>query len=91
MKPKSRMWIDARKEGFQPANVKKETYIIEGIKNEEIKKKLWEAIGFQVLSIEVLPDNSGKVTVTYNDTIISPRFMDYRLHLKGISYKREGD
>ncbi len=89
MKPKARMYIDARGESFNKGNIKQVTYIVKGIETEQSKKILFEAIGYLVQRIEVVP-GTEKVIVTYHENIISPTFIDYRLQLKGLEFRRDG-
>ncbi|SDK54586.1 hypothetical protein [Natronincola ferrireducens] len=90
MKPKQRMYIDARHEKFQLGNAKQVTYVIEEIDEDSTKQKIYEAIGPYTLKIEVVPNNK-KVMITYYESIISPTYMDYQLQLKNLVFKREND
>ena len=87
LKPKQRIYIDARHENFQLGNVKQVTYIIKEVDQEHIKTRIYDAIGPHSLKIEILP-NSEKLIVTYYENITSPTYLDYQFHLKGLVFKR---
>lgn len=70
-------------------SVKQVCYFIKGANSDEIKKNIFESIGFNVLKIEIVPD-SEKVILTYYEHLITPTYIDYRFHLKGLDFRREG-
>lgn len=82
------MYIDARNEKFLLKDTKQVTYIISGVNEDHIKEKIFDAIGFHTIKIEIVPSKE-KVIVTYYENIISPSFMDYKFNLKGLVFKRE--
>lgn len=82
------MYIDARHEKLQFGGSKKAVYIINGANENDIKKKIFDAIGPYVLRIEIIPENE-KVIITYLEHLISPSFMDYRFQLKELIFRRE--
>lgn len=89
MKPKVRMYIDARNEKLNHGDAKQVCYFIKGADEDEIKKKIYESIGFNVLKIEVVPANE-KVIITYHEHLITPTYIDYRFRLRGLDFKRDG-
>ena len=86
-KPKQRMYIDARHEKFERGDVKKATYEIQNIEDHGIKTRLYDAIGQNVLRIEVIPKNE-KVIISYHENMITPSFMEYKFQIKKLKYKR---
>ena len=84
------MWIDARHEQYTPGNKRQISYIIEGIERDDIKQKIWHAIGLNVAQIEIIQGDPNKVLVTYHENYISPKFMDYLLRQNGLQFTREG-
>lgn len=88
MKPKERMYIDAKNEQFQLKGTKEVCYLIKGVDEDIIKQRIYDSVGIHTLRIEIIP-SSEKVIITYNENFISPTFMDYRFNLKGLSFERE--
>jgi len=89
LKPKQRIYIDARNEKLNHENARQVCYIINGASDDHIKQKIYECIGLNTLRIEVVPA-SEKVIITYYEYLITPTYMDYKFQLKGIEFKREG-
>ncbi|WP_227763803.1 hypothetical protein [Zhaonella formicivorans] len=88
MEPKTRIWIDARKENLQNKDIKEIIYCIEDIHNEERIKQVFQAIGYYVLNLAIVQGNS--LQVTYDPSRITPSFIDYLLHKNAIPFKRQG-
>ena len=88
--PQIRMWIDARHEMLSPGKRKSVSYYIENLHTDEVKLKLYEAIGNLVYEIRVVPDAKNSIEVVYQENYLTVTFMDYRLQLKGLHFKREG-
>lgn len=89
MKSGTKIYIDTRHEKYNKGGLKRITYLIKDIEKEQVKQKLFEAIGLIVQSIEVIP-NSEKVFISYHENRISPTFIDYKLQLKGLDFKKVG-
>jgi len=88
--PKARMWIDARNEVLAPGDRKKVRYCIKKLADSEVKKRLYEAIGTYVYEIRVVSEKENEIDVVYDENFITVTFIDYRLRLKGLSFKKEG-
>ncbi len=87
--PKVRMWIDARNEKFSKGDTKSKRYKIKNIKKDEVKQKLYEAVGTLVKEIRLISEKEEKVEILYNENLINLTFIDYRLRLRGLEFSRE--
>lgn len=88
MEPKTRIWIDARKEKLQNKDIKEIIYFIDDLHHEEVLKQVFQVIGYYVLNLAIVKGNC--LQVTYDANRITPSFIDYLLSKNAIPFKREG-
>ncbi|KAB3537323.1 hypothetical protein F8154_03260 [Alkaliphilus pronyensis] len=87
MKPKTKMYIDARNEKIHMNETKQIAYKINGADGDEIKQKIFDSVGLHSIKIEIIP-KTEKVIITYNENYISPSYMEYKFNHKGLTFKR---
>ncbi len=87
VKPKKeRIWIDARAERFNKAEVNEIRYIIPALGEKDTLLKVHQAIGLQTKSLAI---HNNQLLVSYETNKISPAFIDYLLQLNGLSPERQ--
>lgn len=87
---KTKIYIDARNERLAWDSCKKAEYLITGLETDAVRSKVYEAIGMYVNELLLDQGNPQKLLVTYNPTLITLTYIDYRFRLKGVAYTREG-
>jgi phage-related protein len=89
--PKLEIWIDAHNEKFNEGELKSIIYEINNLEQEDVKIKLFEAVGMLVYEIRVISEKEGKIEIAFYENLISPTFIDYRLRLRGLKFSRKND
>ncbi|MDN5346446.1 MAG: hypothetical protein PWP65_10 [Clostridia bacterium] len=90
MEPRLGFWIDARGERLNWGTRQEVVYCIDGLNSQEVRQKIYAALGGLVCELAILPDRPQELKVIYDPARVSPGFLDYLLQQKGVSFRRQG-
>ncbi len=88
--PSTKIYIDARHEVRSWESFKKAEYYISGLETDEVRNKIYGAIGGYVQELIIDNNDANKLIVSYNPNFITLTYIDYLFRLKGIDFKRDG-
>ncbi len=87
--PRLTIWIDGRRGKVSSGQLRTEKYYIKDLDDNAVRRKLYAAVGGVVQEIRFLPEEHGAVNIIFNENNVSPSFIDYRLRLLGLKFKRK--
>jgi len=86
----TRIYIDAKHEAGSWRALKRAEYYIPGLDKDEVRTKVYQAIGMYVQELMADKDDANKLIISYNPNFITLTYIDYLFRLKGIDFKRDG-
>lgn len=88
MKPRVRVWIDARHEKYVPGKRQEVDYRIKDIQEPQVREKVYYTLASLVWKIHLPHSEKDRVKIIYDPERITPSFIDYLLQQKEIAYER---